>query len=176
MGLPAKRTLAAIADRLGSCWAMPDLSGRVRVGYNGRLRTTLGRAVLAEHRVELNPRLLREHPGQLLPTLAHELAHVAVHLRHGEAAPHGVQWRVLMVSAGFLPTVCHNLPVEPLRRRRRRFRYLHRCSDCGYHFVARRVRRDVYCIACGPEMAWDVFRVPDTPAGRKLLEKLLAGV
>ena len=171
--LPGGELLRAIAGRLGAAWDIPDLPRRVRIAYNPRLRTTLGRAVLDDARLELNTRLLGRHPDQLVATLAHELAHLVVHMRYGKVAPHGRHFRTLMRAVGLSPAATHGLPTGRLRRRRRAFRYLHRCSECGCRFVARRVRRDLYCTACGPEMTWDVFRVPDTPAGRKLLGKLM---
>ncbi len=173
--LPGRATLLAIAQRCGRAWEMPHLAQRARIGYNARLRTTLGRAVLDERRVELNPRMLRRHPGELVPTLVHEIAHVAVHMRYGAVAPHGVQWRVLMRAVDMSARATHDLPTDGLTRRRRRYLYLHRCSDCGYTFVARKVRRDYYCVACGPDTPWDVFRVPNTLAGRELLASSRSG-
>jgi len=160
----------AMAQRCGQAWEMPTLAQWVRIGYNARLRTTLGRAVLDEGRVELNPRLLLRHRSQLVPTLVHELAHLAVHARYGAVAPHGVQFRTLMRAVDLSARATHSLPTDGLARRRRRYIYLHRCTGCGYAFLARKVRRDYYCTACGPEVPWDVFRAPDTPEGRKLLK------
>ncbi|MGC9455753.1 MAG: SprT-like domain-containing protein [Phycisphaerae bacterium] len=169
--LPDGRVLRKVVDRCAELWELPELSQVVRVGYNPRLRTTLGRASLDDCRVELNIHLLREHPDQLIPTLVHELAHVAVRLRYGaSAAPHGREFRTLMAAAGLPPETTHNLPAaKALRRRRRRYLYLHICDECGYNFVARSVRRDCYCTACGPEMSWEVYRVADNAAGRKHL-------
>ena len=173
--LPGRGGLLAIAARAGEAWECPDLTARVRVGYNGRLRTTLGRAVLDDLRVELNPRLLREHPAELVPTLVHELAHLVVHERYGRVASHGRHFRTLMAAVRLSPAATHKLPTAHLKRRRRRYLYLHRCSDCGYSFIARSVRRNSYCIACGPEMTWDIIRAPSSKEGRKHLTGLAAG-
>ena len=172
--LPGKSILSAIAARCGVAWDMPDLPRRVRIAYNPRLRTTLGRAVLEENRVELNTRLLRDHPAELVPTLVHELAHLVIRMRYGRVAPHGRHFRTLMRAVNLSADATHDLPVAGLKRLRRRYVYLHRCSDCGYSFVARSVRRNCYCVACGPEMTWDIFRVPNTPQGLKLLETATA--
>jgi predicted SprT family Zn-dependent metalloprotease len=168
--LPGGAVLRAVAARCAKLWELPALAD-VRVGYNPRLRTTLGRAVYGDDRVELNVHLLREHPDQLIPTLVHELAHLAVRRRYGEsAAPHGRAFRKLVAATGLPPETTHNLPAaRRLRRRRRRYVYLHVCDGCGYSFVGRSVRRDSYCTRCGPKMSWDVYRAPDTPAGRKRL-------
>ncbi|NBB95892.1 MAG: hypothetical protein GVY16_09165 [Planctomycetes bacterium] len=172
--LPARPILRRLVGCCGDRWDEARLLRKVSVVYNPRLRTTLGRAILNARRVELNPHLLRDNPAELVPTLAHELAHLVVHRRHGtRVAPHGPQFRRLMRRLGLSSRATHALDVERVRRRRKsKYLYLHRCSDCGYSFVARRARRNCYCKACGPEMTWDVFRLPDTAAGRKLLEKL----
>lgn len=170
--LPGRPVLAAIAARAGAAWECPDLHRRVRIGYNARLRTTLGRALLDEGCVELNPRLLREHPAELVGTLVHELAHLVVCRRYGRGGSHGLHFRTLMAAVRLSPAATHKLPTAHLRRRRRRLLYLHRCSDCGYSFIARSVRRNYYCLACGPEMTWNIVRAPSTTAGRKHLKDL----
>ena len=170
MPLPTRRVLLAIAGRCAEAWEMPHLADKVRIAYNPRLRTTLGRAVLDQNLVELNTRLLAEHPDQLVETLVHELAHVAVYIRYGSVPPHGRHFRTMVRSVGMSPGATHNLPVAHLQRKR--YLYLHRCSDCGYSFIARSVRRNVYCLACGPEMTWDIFRAPQTRAGRAMLRRM----
>ena len=172
MPLPTKRVLHAIARRCAVAWEMPRLADRARIAYNPRLRTTLGRAMLDKRTVELNTRLLAENPDQLVETLVHELAHLAVYIRYGKVQPHGRHFRTLMRAVGLSPAATHDLPVAHLQRRRCRYLYLHRCGDCGYSFISRRVRRNVYCIACGPEMTWDIFRAVANPAGRAALRRL----
>lgn len=170
--LPGRPVLSAIAERCGRLWQMPDLDRRASIGYNQRLRSTLGRAILDDSRVELNIRLLREHPEHLVCTLVHELAHVAVYIRFGEVAPHGPHFRALMAATGLSPKASHSLPANSLKRRRRRNLYLHRCSDCGMTFIARKVRRDCYCQACGPNMSWNILRAPATTEGRERLSRI----
>lgn len=172
--LPRRAVLDAIARRCGDLWDEPDLPARVRITYNPRLRTTLGRARLEDHVVELNPRLLAEHPAELVPTLVHELAHVVVFLRFGRVAPHGPHFRVLMGAAGLSAKATHDLPVGHLRRRRRRYLYVHRCDRCGQQFVARSVKRGYCCAVCGPDMQWDIWRVPNTEQGRSIVREALA--
>jgi len=170
MPLPTRALLTAIARRAADAWDMPDLPDRVRIAYNPRLRTALGRALLDRGVVELNTHLLSEHPDQLVETLVHELAHLAVYMRYGPVRPHGEHFRTLMRAVGLSPATTHTLPVAHLRRRR--YLYLHRCSDCGYSFIAPSVRRNVYCSACGPDMTWDVYRAPRTQAGRAMLRRM----
>ena len=165
--LPGRANLTAIAQRAAQFWEMPQLHHQVRIAYNPRLRSTLGRAMLDDKRVELNTRLLLEHPAELVLTLVHELAHLAVHIRYGRVAPHGLYFRTLMRAVNLSPKATHSLPVAQFRRRR--YLYLHRCSDCGYAFIARSLRRNYYCISCGPDMTWHVIRAPNSPEGRKAL-------
>lgn len=171
--LPTRKLLTKLTARCLSAWGAETLLPRVRIVYNPRLSTTLGRANLTDLRVELNPRLLAEHPKELIPTLAHELAHLVIYDRHGQAArPHGAEFRRLMRKAHLPDNTNHHLPVEHLRRKRTRYLYLHRCCLCGQSFLARSVRRNYYCLACGPDMEWDIFRATNNASGRALLERL----
>ncbi len=170
--LPTKRVLREMVESLSQAWKCPDLPRLVKIGYNPRLTTTLGRAVFNDMRVELNPHLLCDNPDELAPTLAHELAHLVVNMRYGRVSPHGREFKTLMRAVNLSGKATHNLPVSHLRRRQTKYLYLHRCEECGYQFVARSVRRQYYCLACGPKMKWDIFRVPNTPSGLKLLDHL----
>jgi SprT protein len=170
--LPGRSVLRALAARCGEIWDCPDLHLRVRIEYNPRLQTTLGRAMLEEDRVDLNVRLLRDNPLELIPTLAHELAHMVVFSRYGKVAPHGRHFRVLMHSAGLPAETTHGLSTDHLKVRRGRYIYLHKCNVCGVTFIARRVRRNCYCRKCGPTMVWDVWRAPDSASGLKQLREM----
>ncbi|MBT3198979.1 MAG: hypothetical protein HN350_03595 [Phycisphaerales bacterium] len=171
--LPTGSVLVAIAERCGAAWEIPDLARCVTIVYNQRLRTTLGRAMLNENRVELNTRLLRAYPDELLATLIHELAHLAVRMRYRNAQPHGREFKTLMRSVNLSAAATHQLDTESLNLRRQRYVYLHRCSDCGIMFIARKRRSDCYCRACGPKMSWNIVRAPATTAGRKKLKEIM---
>ncbi|MBT3278656.1 MAG: hypothetical protein HN909_00770 [Phycisphaerales bacterium] len=180
--LPTAPLLRKLVVCFGELWDCSDLFANVRAGYNQRLRTTLGRAFLRELRVELNPRLLNDHPAELIPTLAHELAHLVVHHRcNADAASHGWEFQALLRMLRLPEDRTHNLPVEHLRQRRgaaiskkkSKFLYLHRCSDCGQLFVAAKAKRNCYCRACGPTMEWEIFRLPNTASGKQLANKFL---
>jgi len=174
--LPAKGSLCRLTDKIGLSWGINNLHRRVQIVYNPKLSTTLGRAILNSGVVELNPRLLNEHPKELIPTLVHELAHMVVHMRFGRVAPHGHHFKMLMGALNISPKSTHSLPVAHLRRKRNKYLYLHCCSECGYRFVARSFRRNYYCGTCGPGMKWDVYRVANTSAGQKLIKRLRKGV
>jgi SprT-like family len=87
-------------------WGVPDLAETVEVVFSGRLRSSLGRCAPARGRIRLSTRLLDDERARFREVLCHELAHVAVHRLHGSrAAPHGAEWRGLVVAAGFVPSV-----------------------------------------------------------------------
>ncbi len=173
--LPARDSLRQLTDRIGLSWGIKNLHRKVQVVYNLKLSTTLGRAILNSGVVELNPRLLNKHPNEMIPTLVHELAHIVVYRRFGRAAPHGKHFKALMGALNLSPKSMHSLPVGHLRRKRKKYLYLHCCSECKYRFVARSYRRNYYCVACGPSMKWDVYRAPNTSAGQKLIKRLYKG-
>jgi hypothetical protein len=119
--LPAGRLLKRIAARCGRFWQCPDLSCRVRIVYNPRMRTSIGQAHLHQGRVELNPLLLTEHPEEFIDTLVHELAHLVVFWRYGSGVrPHGREFLTLMRAVNLSGKATHELDVEHLRRPRGR--------------------------------------------------------
>ncbi len=146
--MPSTRRLGAL-ERLAR-YLMRRLGrrgrlARVAVVWNARLRTALGRADGAATTIELNPRLLDRHPEELLPTLIHELCHVAAGIRHG----HGEPWAAMMRELGHPPVACHRLDVSGLETRRRRW-WRWRCVRCGESYLRRhRGARRFACSDCG---------------------------
>jgi len=91
---------------------------RVRVIFNHRMRTAIGRSDPSGGHIYLNPRLLDRYPKELVPTLVHELCHVVAGLKAG----HGPRWKGLMETLGYRPDVYHDLDVEDFARSRKRLR------------------------------------------------------
>lgn len=166
--LPDAQRLDAMAQRICDVWQMPDLARAVTIHYNARMRTALGRAFLRTGRIDLNPRLLAANPAELVHTLAHELAHLAAQARFGRVQAHGLHFRSFMIALGLRGRATHHCNVAAVKRRRGRYIYLHVCSDCGRKFLAASVRRNCYCRDCGPTMKWDIYRLPNTLAGRQM--------
>lgn len=165
--LPDAAALTARARALLQGWGA-DPHG-VRASWNRRLRTSAGRAFWRKGRIELNPHLLRRHPGQIDGVLAHEAAHVAAFRLHGRGIrPHGPEWRALLQAVGLPAAACHHLPVP--RVRRRRYLYLRVCEPCGGRRIGRAVRYGP-CHACGQDRRFLVMRAP---AGRQGLAALRA--
>ena len=131
------RLVRALARRLGA----QREAREVRVVFNPRLRTAVGRADFSVRAIELNPRLLDRHPGALLPTLVHELCHLVA----GARAAHGPRWRAAVGALGFRPEVCHRLDVAGLAVRRRT--WIWRCVDCGETYP--RSHRKAWRYLCG---------------------------
>lgn len=167
--LPSPEHLEQRVGELFARWRVRECAVEVR--WNGRLRTSVGRAFVQRGRIELNPRLLGEHPDQIPIVLAHEAAHVAAFRLYGPATEaHGRQWRALMRLAGFSPAITHDLPV-PRARRRPHYLYLRVCDGCGARAILAAVRYG-RCPGCGRRDSYLVLRAPATRAGRAALERM----
>ncbi len=169
--LPTEQQIHEHVISILECWG-DDPPPRFDVKWNFRLRTAAGRAILEPVlRVELNPHLLARHPDQFLPTLIHEMAHVLVYHRYGKGPKaHGVEWQRLMRQAGQNPEARHGMNVDGLRRKRRKFLYLHVCQGCGTWGIYRKLRRDLQCGRCGPG-EFQVFRSIATREGLAQLQR-----
>ncbi len=121
----------------------------LRVEWNGRLRSSAGRADYSRTCVSLNPRLREHGAHEIDRTLRHELAHLVAQLRAGRRriSPHGREWRNACRDLGIADEQrCHTLPF-PTQARARRFVY--RCPECAGAFPrVRRIRRPVACLSC----------------------------
>jgi len=117
----------AVIEEMLVLWNAEDLRARISWRWNSRLRTTIGRALLEEMILELNPILLGRNPDEMRGVVVHELAHLVTTSRYGFAvSPHGRQWKSLMYASGESTRATHTLNVDGLRvkgkRRRRRRR------------------------------------------------------
>lgn len=169
--LPTEAALQERAAELFRGWRVLDTD--VEVTWNGRLSTTAGRAFVQSGRIELNPRLLAKQPDQIDVVLTHEAAHVAAFRLFGANIPaHGRHWRSLMRHAGQAPEVCHKMPVDDLRRRRRaRYLYLRLCASCGERVVLEQVRYG-RCSGCSSRDSYLVVKTKATAAGRRALLRM----
>lgn len=115
------RAIEAVIEECLRLWKAEDLASRLQWRWNPRLRTTIGRALLEEGMMELNPLLLGRHPEEMRPVVVHELAHLVVTARHGlRVAPHGAEWKALMRLSGESTRATHDLNVDGLRAAPRR--------------------------------------------------------
>ena len=126
-----------------------ELSGRICVGWNSRMRTTAGVAIAARCEIWLNPALKTISEQEVTNTLLHELAHLVAQHRHGRRriSPHGIEWREACRDLGIPGEKrTHQLPFEGRGIPRR---YQLRCPACGeIHERVRPPRRRVACLSC----------------------------
>ena len=94
------KNAAALIPTWFKSWGLPS-STPVDVAVNNRLRRARGRAVLREGRIEVRPDLLSGSRRNLLETLCHEAAHIAVFHKYPNARPHGPEWRQLVRASWF---------------------------------------------------------------------------
>ena len=142
------RVLAAQCRELLLALRLRKLAGRLRVGWNPRLRSTAGRAWLEDSWIELNPLLIKHGEKEVRLTLLHELAHLVAHERHGRRiAPHGLEWQRACADLGIPGApVTHRLD---LPRRKVARRYYYECPSCGAGMRrVRRMKREAACLAC----------------------------
>ena len=127
----------------------PALGALVTAGWNSRMRTTAGIAVLGRNQIWLNPGLRDVSEEEVDRTLLHELAHLLARHRHPHRRidPHGAEWREACRDLG-IPgeSRTHLLPFHARRLKRR---FILRCPVCGsQHERVRRPRRPLACLAC----------------------------
>ena len=135
----------------GACLelGLEALAGKVTVRWNGRMRSTAGRATWPDGVIELNPALLAISQAETERTFLHELAHLVAYERAGRRRirPHGPEWRMACCDLG-IPgeRAGHTLPL-PTRTIRRKWRYF--CPGCWAVFDrVRRMRGTSACYAC----------------------------
>ena len=125
------------------------LTDHVRVEWNERMRTTVGRADFRRCLISLNPALQEFGPAEIDRTLRHELAHLLAHFRFGRRRiqSHGREWRDACCQLGISgERAGHTLPLIG-RSLSRRFIYY--CQNCQGHFPrVRHIRRATACLAC----------------------------
>lgn len=124
------------------------IATELRVEWNSRLKTAVGRADHHQRLISLNPRLV-EHPAEIDRTLRHELAHILAQFRAGRRriSPHGSAWQQACCDLGIAGEKrCHTLPF-PAKHYAPRFIY--RCPNCRRDFPrVRRIKRAIACLAC----------------------------
>lgn len=94
-------------------WTLPHLPQSLRIEFSLRIRRSLGRCYPSKGVIRLNQRLLDGPEEFLREVVCHEVAHIAVHLVHGNSRrPHGPEWAGFMRAAGYVPRA--RLPMECL--------------------------------------------------------------
>jgi predicted SprT family Zn-dependent metalloprotease len=133
-----------LRDRLeswGRLWGVPTLAEDVELHLSSRLRTSLGNYRVDRSQLTLAAWLLDGPTALVEHVLCHEAAHAAVHALHGRRVkPHGVEWRIMMVQAGWPARVRVPWSALPASRRvapHHRGLWEHRCPVCQATRLAR---------------------------------------
>jgi SprT protein len=125
------------------------LARRLRVEWNPRMRTTVGRADCSHSLISLNPALESFGFDEIDRTLRHELAHLLAQFRAGRRRirPHGAEWRRACRGLGLDgERACHKLPLAARSIARH---FLYHCRNCRREFPrVRRIRRATACLVC----------------------------
>ena len=148
--LPSARDLQDVAASLLRALGAEKLAARLRVEWNWRMRTTVGRADFRRCLISLNPALQQFGPAEIDRTLRHELAHLLAQFRfckRRRILPHGREWRNACCDLGIASE--HAGHTLPLTGRELRRRFIYRCKKCQRDFSrVRRIRRATACLAC----------------------------
>ncbi|MGI9114675.1 MAG: SprT-like domain-containing protein [Chthoniobacterales bacterium] len=149
LALPSVEELRSRAVFLLEGLHASSLAARVRVKWNARMRTAVGRAEPRHALITLNPVLQNFGLEEIDHTLRHELAHLLAQDRAGRRRirPHGSEWRRACRELDLAhEPACHRLPI-PARQLARP--YLYRCGNCRADFPrVRPLRRRIACLAC----------------------------
>lgn len=138
---------------LGILWGIKTLEDHLTLKISGRMINSLGNCRLEAATISLNRTLLDPRNEEVFrEVLCHEAAHAAVFLLYGKGCrPHGPEWKALMKTAHYTPRV--KIPDREIHGRlstgkRGRYRYTHRCLNCGKIFRSRRTDRRWRCKTC----------------------------
>jgi predicted SprT family Zn-dependent metalloprotease len=128
---------------------LPELSRKVCVVWNPRMRTTAGRAWWPSRLIEINPKLKDLSETEVWRTLKHEFAHLLAFERCGrrQIDPHGIEWQMACSELG-IPgeSARHSLPLKSRRMKRK---YVYVCPSCFSEIKrVRLMQRAVACYSC----------------------------
>lgn len=134
------------AEKLG---LKPEL---IEVRWHPEMRGTAGRAFIDYYVIWMNKRLFVGNPNatkECIPTLAHEIAHLAAPKIH-----HGYGWQVAMQRLGYPAARTHSLNVENIKYHKAY--YYCPCMGCGVEhrispLILRRMQQGQrrHCRRCG---------------------------
>jgi len=131
-------------------WDCAELSVRVTLRTEGRLRSSIARTSVSKLEIRLHPDLADAPDEFVAEVVCHELAHLACHELHGpDHKPHGPEWQRLVELAGFTPATRARVPGDQQTNERSpRLLYVHTCPVCHFSHTARRAMRNWRCPEC----------------------------
>lgn len=116
-----------------------------RACHNGRLRTTGGRYMLADHSIQINPLVLKMHGvDELIGVIKHELCHYHLHIEGKGYQHRDADFKNLLRKTSS-PRYC-----KPLAKRNEKTTsfYIYECKSCELKYKRRR-RVDTSKYKCG---------------------------
>ncbi|MDQ0273197.1 SprT family protein [Cytobacillus purgationiresistens] len=114
--------------------------------FNARLRTTGGRYMLTDHRIEINKNyFIQLGEGELIGIIKHELCHYHLHLEGKGYQHRDPEFKSLMKQVG-APRFCSTLPQQKKRKNTKVIVYM--CIDCKQIYQRRR-QMDISKYVCG---------------------------
>jgi SprT protein len=138
---------------------VPQLAQKIVVEWNSRFTRRLADGMWSATRklgrIRLSSPLWgRVSEEEQRTTVIHETCHVIVFRQHGNAAPHGPEWRQAMRNCGLEPISTHNVDRTGLARKQRRFILCDCPRETKCRISARvvgqlRAGRELWCEKCG---------------------------
>ncbi|RJG19066.1 SprT family protein [Paenibacillus thiaminolyticus] len=120
---------------------------RHQARYNGRLKSTGGRYLLASHHIEINPKQLEAFGEEEVERIIkHELCHYHLHLEGRGYRHRDREFKELLQAVGG-SRYCRSLPGAE-GKRRLPYRYRLECVECRHTYLRKR-RVDVTKYVCG---------------------------
>lgn len=114
--------------------------------FNSRLRTTGGRYMLSDHRIEINPKYLEKFgEEEVLGIIRHELCHYHLHLEGKGYKHQDADFKQLLKKVG-APRYCQ--PISGHTRKRRTKIHLYGCVNC-HQIYHRKIRMNTEKYRCG---------------------------
>lgn len=113
--------------------------------FNARLKTTGGRYHLADHHIDINPRMLTDFDeATLIGVIKHELVHYHLHLA-GLSGQHRTKaFKQLLQAVGG----SRYAPTTPQQRSKTARQLVYRCEACGQLYYRKR-RINTQKFVCG---------------------------
>jgi SprT protein len=149
----ASPEIRRLLARWGRAWRVAGLSTEVRVEFSARLTRSLGRCHPRSGIIRLHPAMQTEkHRDIRHQVLCHEAAHIATYRLYGaRAKPHGPEWRGLVESSGFTPSVVIALDwlgAARSKSKRPREIFEYQCPVCQAAYSVRRRDSRLRCRPC----------------------------
>ncbi|WP_163528486.1 SprT family protein [Halobacillus ihumii] len=103
------------------------------VSLNSRLRTTGGRYIPSDRKIELNPKYLEEmDKEEFVGIIKHELCHYHLHIEGKGFAHRDQDFKDLLKKTGS-PRHCQPLPSE-----REKQKHIYFCTRCSHEYIRKR--------------------------------------